>query len=168
MYDHTYCWVQIPHYKSKPQLNSNKYSPNLSINDTPKPRKVINTRERENNKTTLLSMRAQVITLSFPKAKRFSYLSYEKHQLGVGREKSWWRFEEKRANGIGEEISKLGTLYAQFISATPAPMFLSLPSRRPPSSSSILSFLSYLRGCLLCFFFFFFLYSFPAPPFPFL
>ena len=32
---------------------------NLNINDNPKPRKIINTRERENNKTPLLSMRVQ-------------------------------------------------------------------------------------------------------------
>ena len=40
--------------------NSNKHSNlnlNLNVNDQPKPRKIINTREKENNKSSLLSMR---------------------------------------------------------------------------------------------------------------
>ena len=79
MYDHR---VKIPHYKSKSQINSNKHnSSNLSINDN-QPRKITNTRERKNNKTLLLSMRAQVITNHSQKQKRISYLSHENYQGG--------------------------------------------------------------------------------------
>ena len=44
--------------------------------------KIINIRERKNNKTPLLSMRAQTITHHSQEQNVFSYLSHEKHQQG--------------------------------------------------------------------------------------
>ena len=185
MYDHTYCWVQIPHYKSKPQINSNKYSPNLSINDTPKPKKVINTRERENNKTTLLSMRAQVITPIIPKSKEGLVTS---HMRSTNKERvetnhGGKREGEQRKMEREEENQVYGALSPFHFHWPPLhllPFFLSSLQYCPHSSSHFvspsvhlfspsLSFLIHSRvgsstwtllpfNCHLCLFFF----SFPS------
>ena len=92
----------------------------------------------KNNKTPLLSMRAQVITSSFSRAKRV-------FQLPQGdKEKSWWKQEEKRTNKDGEIgcEKEVGHLLALCFRVSSSPPFNSFFS----SSPLLLSVLSFLAS----------------------